>query len=92
MIFDVLSFWFVILLYIKSEYDDISVFYDVLFSFLAYQSFFFACVHAAMLDQIVIGYNFGTDKAALKIGMDLAGCLRSLGSFLDCPCASLVLS
>ena len=72
-------------LYIKTEQHNIAVLHNVILAFQTDQSLFFCRCMRTACHQIVIAYHLGTDKSSLKIGMDLAGCLRRFCSLLDGP-------
>ena len=77
---------------VEQELNDVAVPHDI---FLA-----FGALQAGSLDggiikvaagQIVIPNDLGPDKAALKVGMDLAGSLRGLGALFDRPGTAFLL-
>lgn len=61
-----------LVLYVEPEQHDIAVLYDIVFSLQSDQTFFFCRSMGSACDQIVIAYNFRTDKASLKVGVDLS--------------------
>ena len=86
------SFYYLMQLHVETEYNNISVFYHILFSFQTHQPFFFCCYHAATRHQILICDHFRADKSTLKVRMDLSCRLWSLCSFFDRPCSGLIFS
>ena len=47
---------------------------------------------SSCLHKLIVGNGFGANEALFEIRMNLAGSLWSLGSFLDRPCAALILT
>ena len=68
-------------LYIETEMHDISILYYVFFSFNTQFSGFFDSSLRAILKEVFVFDNFGTDKTFLKVGMDHSGTLWSFPSF-----------
>ena len=64
--------------------------HDVIFPFQTNKAFFFGSLFAAAGDEVVIGYDFGTDEAAFDIGVDLAGSFLGFRAVDDGPCADFV--
>ena len=62
---------------IKSNMHNIAVFDGIFLTFQAQFAFGLGLVHAAQLDQVIIGDHFCADKAFLQIGMDRASSLVS---------------
>lgn len=77
-------------LYVEPEDDDIAVLNNIFLSFRTYESLFPAGIHAALLDESIIGYDFGANETALKIRVDLAGSTGSLCTFCDSPCTDFI--
>ena len=75
-----------LVLYIKPEQHDITILNYIVLSFQAHQTFFFCRRMGTAGHQVVIADNFGFDKSAFKIGMDLSGGLRRLGAIFNGPC------
>ena len=69
---------------VEPEAHDVAVLDDVIRPFEAHAAGV-ACSHLAIGGEIGIGDRFRADKAFLEVGVDLAGCLRGFGSFLDRP-------
>ena len=69
-------------LYVEAEEYHIAVLHYIFFAFGTNQPLFFGCVHAAAGHEIIVIYHFGTDKASLKIAVDLARSLRCFRSYL----------
>ena len=59
-----------------AEIDYISILHDVFLALQAQQSFFAGGSKCTAVHQIIIAHYFCTNKAALKIGVNLSGCLR----------------
>lgn len=72
-------------LYIETEMHDISILYYVFFSFNTQFSGFFDSSLRAILKEVFVFDNFGTDKTFLKVGMDHSGTLWSFPSFFVGP-------
>lgn len=64
---------------------DISVFDEVFLALQTVFSFFPRCCYRSGLNQVVVSDHLGTDKAALKVGVDNACSLGSLRSLTDGP-------
>lgn len=65
----------------------ISVFYHIVLSFGSYEAFFLGGGKvASAFYQFVVRYGLSSDKSLFKIGMDLSGSLRRLGTPFDGPC------
>ena len=73
------------LLYIETEKNDIAVLDNIVLALKTYKPLFLGCSIGAAVEKILIIDNLCADKAALKVAVNLAGCLRSLGSFGYCP-------
>ena len=78
--------------YIETKKNNISVFHDIIFSFHTDDAFFSRSGKASVIEKILIVDYLSLDESTLKIRMNLAGSLWSLGSFLDRPCAALILT
>ena len=79
-------------LYVKAEQNHISVLYHIILAFHSDNTFFTRCSEASVVQKILVVDNFRLDKASLEVRMNLAGCLRCLGSLLDRPCTALILA
>ena len=77
-------------LYIEAEERNIAVRHDILFSFRPEKALFLCSRHAAAFLQVFKGNDLGTNKAALKVAVNLASSLGSFGSFFDGPGPALV--
>ena len=83
---------FSVCLHVEAEVDHIAVLNDVLLALAAEKALLLRGGNAAAADHIVEIDRLGTDKAALDVGVDLAGGLRRLGAVFDRPGAALVLA
>ena len=71
---------------IKAEGNDIAVFNDIFFSFQAQSTGWFdLCSGAAVGDEIIIGHDFGFDKASFEIVVNSAGSFGGFGLKRDNP-------
>lgn len=75
---------------IESEQHNIAVLHNIVLALGAHKPGFFCRVIAAALHKSIICDNFGAYKAAFKVGMYFAGCLRRLCALCNCPCAHLL--
>ena len=64
---------------VKAECYNIAVLHNIFFAFQADQTFFTSRCHGSTGNQIVKGYDFGTNKALFKVGMDFSGGFGSFG-------------
>ena len=86
--FSIYNYIRVIVLYIEAEVGYVAVFHDIVLTFQANEAFFFGCILAAASDEVIIGYDFGTNEAFFDIAVNFTGCLRCFGTFYDGPSAS----
>ena len=77
-------------LYVEPEQNDVAVLHDVLLALGADETCLLGGVHGAETHEIVVGDDLGADEAALKVGVNLTGGLRSLGALHDGPGAYLL--
>ena len=77
-------------LYVEQEIRNVPVLQQVGLAFHAHGAALFGLGHCAGGDQVVVGDHLGTDKAALDVGVDLAGCLDRRCIAADRPGAHLV--
>ena len=75
---------------VEQEIDHVAIFHDILFALASQQPLCLCVGQRAARLEIVKGNYLCADKAALKIRMDLTGCLRGLRPLLDSPGAALV--
>ena len=80
------------MLYIEQELHHIPVLHHILFSLASHQTFGFGSGNGAAVQKILIIDHLRTDKAPLKIRVDLSCCLGRLGSLLYGPCTGLCLT
>ena len=78
--------------YVKSEEDNISIFNNVILSFLNILSLGFDSLLVSQLHQILVTHDFCTNKAFLEVSVNGSGCLRSFSKFADSPTSDLVSS
>ena len=67
--------------YIKTEISYISILHDIVLALQTYKSFFLGGLFIATVNQVIIRYDFGTDKTAFNIRVDFAGgflCFRAV--------------
>lgn len=74
---------------VKSEKNYISVLHNIVLALGAYFALFLCSLHRTARHKLVKRDNFGTNKAALKIGVYFTCRLGSLGTFLYCPRSDL---
>ena len=79
-------------LHVEPEQDDIAVLDDVFLAFGTDQPLLPGGGHGAAGHEIVVSDHFRADKAALKVGVDLAGGLGCLSPLGDGPGPALVLA
>ena len=72
---------------VEPEVHDISILHHVFFAFHAQLSGFAYGGLAAILDEVFVLDNFGTDESFFKVGMDNSGALRSFPAFLVGLCS-----
>ena len=80
-------------LHIEQELDDIAVLHDILLALGALQAL---GLDGSVIEivglEVAVGDDAGADEAALKVAVDLAGSLRSLGTLADGPGTALLLA
>ena len=81
-----------LLSHVEPAQDNIAVLHYVFFSFQADDSFFSGRSKGAALQQVFVIHDLCTDESTLEVGVDLAGCRRSLSSLLYGPGSGLFLS
>ena len=69
---------------------DISVLCYIFFPFNSEFPGFFHALFTAEVNEIVVFYHFGADKAFFKVGVDHSGALGGLRSAQECPCPHLI--
>ena len=65
-------------LYIKEEVDDVAILHHIFLALTADKTLGFGVCHSAASFHILKSNDLGADKATLKVGVDLTGCLGSL--------------
>ena len=77
---------------IEAEVDHVAVLHHIVLALAAQQPLLLGGGHGAAGDHLGEVDGLGTDEAALDVGVDLAGGLRSLRTLDDGPRAALVLA
>ena len=77
---------------IEAEVDHVAVLHHIVLALAAQQPLLLGGGHGAAGDHLGEVDGLGTDEAALDVGVDLAGGLRSLRTLDDGPRAALVLT
>ena len=73
---------------VKSEFDNIAVFHFVFFALDAEFADITGGGFGAGCDEVIVGDDFGGDKASLEVTMDNAGSGRGFVTVVDGPGAS----
>src|SRR5699024_3404249 len=74
-----------IILNVKSEVNDVSVFHNVIFTFKADFPRFFRFCFITRCHKVIVADGLSTDKSFLEIGMNNSGTFRSRHAFFKCP-------
>ena len=75
---------------VKAEQNYVAVFNNVFLAFHTNDTFLLGGSKTSVVKKILIVDNFCFDETTFKVCMDLAGCLRCFGTFLDGPCTTLI--
>ena len=81
-----------LLLYVKSEENDIAVPDDVLLALDSYKAFISGRGVGARIEKLLIINDLSLDKTALEVRMNLARRLRCLTTDRNRPCPCLILA
>ena len=67
--------------------QNITIFYDVFFTFKAPLPSVFGAIFAIVADEVVIGYYFGADETLFKIGVYHSSGFGCGSAYFHGPCA-----